>query len=109
MVMCSAEGELITNLYVGGNLNTNFKINQCQGESIIFSDPSGAILEQFDYLGNIGTTQADHSWARSVDGGGVWEVCVNPTPNASNAGELLLVHMLQHLNSILKQVFMLED
>ncbi len=86
MVMCSAEGELITNLYVGGNLNTNFKINQCQGESIIFSDPSGAILEQFDYLGNIGTTQADHSWARSVDGGGVWEVCVDPTPNASNAG-----------------------
>ena len=86
MVMCSGEGELATNLYEGGNLNTNFKINQCQGESIIFSDPSGAILEQFDYLVDIGTTQADHSWARSTDGGGVWEVCVDPTPNASNNG-----------------------
>lgn len=28
LVMCSGEGELITNLYLGGNLNTNFKINQ---------------------------------------------------------------------------------
>ena len=86
MIMCSGEGELVTNLYVGGNLNTNFKINQCQGESIIFSDPSGTILEQFDYLVDIGTTQADHSWARSTDGVGVWAVCVDPTPNATNNG-----------------------
>ena len=69
MIMCSGEGELITNLYVGGNLNTNFKINQCQGESIIFSDPSGAILEQYDFLTDVTTTQADHSWARTTDGG----------------------------------------
>lgn len=86
MVMCSGEGELATNLYVGGNLNTNFKINQCQGESIIFSDPGGAILEQYDYLNDMLTTQADHSWARSSDGDATWEVCVNPTPNASNNG-----------------------
>ena len=86
MVMCSGEGELITNLYVGGNLNTNFKINQCQGESIIFSDPSGTILEQFDYLVDMTTNQADHSWARDVDGSGNWVVCVDPTPNASNNG-----------------------
>ena len=31
LVICSGEGELVTNLYVGGFLNTNFKINQCQG------------------------------------------------------------------------------
>ena len=68
MVMCSGEGELATNLYVGGNLNTNFKINQCQGEAIIFSDPSGNILEQYDYVSDIVTTQADHSWSRSTDG-----------------------------------------
>lgn len=86
MVMCSGEGELATNLYVGGNLNTNFKINQCQGESIIFSDPSGNILEQYDYVSDIVTTQADHSWSRSTDGDNTWVVCVNPTPNASNNG-----------------------
>ena len=86
MVMCSGEGELITNLYVGGNLNTNFKINQCQGESIIFSDPSGAILEQYDYLTDVTTTQADHSWARTTDGGGTWAICPNPTENGSNNG-----------------------
>ena len=37
IVICSGEGELLTNLYVGGFLNTNFKINQCQGESLVLS------------------------------------------------------------------------
>ena len=90
MIMCSGEGELITNLYVGGNLNTNFKINQCQGESIIFSDPSGAILEQYDFLTDVTTTQADHSWARTTDGGGTWAICLNPTANGSNNGSALV-------------------
>ena len=84
MVMCSAEGELLTNLYVGGFLNTNFKINQCQGESLVFSDPAGNILESYTYGADIHTTQADHSWARSVDGDASWEVCVMPSPGAAN-------------------------
>jgi len=85
LVMCSGEGELITNLYMGGNLNTNFKINQCAGESIVFSDPSESIIEQYDFVTNFGTTQADHSWARDVDGSAVWSICTNPSPAASNA------------------------
>ncbi|MGY8884458.1 MAG: chitobiase/beta-hexosaminidase C-terminal domain-containing protein, partial [Flavobacteriales bacterium] len=84
LVMCSGEGELITNLYMGGNLNTNFKINQCAGESIVFSDPSESILEQYDFVSTFGTTQADHSWAREVDGAAVWSICTNPSPAASN-------------------------
>ena len=72
MVMCSGEGELITNLYVGGNLNTNFKINQCQGESLVFADPAENILESYSFVTDIGTTQADHSWARSTDGASNW-------------------------------------
>jgi hypothetical protein len=84
LVMCSGEGELITNLYAGGNLNTNFKINQCQGEAIVFSDPSGAVLEQYIYLTDVGTTQADHSWARTTDGAATWKICTNPTAQASN-------------------------
>ena len=84
LVMCSGEGELITNLYMGGNLNTNFKINQCAGESIVFSDPSESIIEQYDFVSTYGTTQADHSWAREVDGAAVWSICTNPSPAASN-------------------------
>ena len=86
IVICSGEGELLTNLYAGGNLNTNFKINQCQGEYIIFSDDNGNILEQYQYQTDISTTQADHSWARTTDGGNTWEVCSTPTANASNNG-----------------------
>lgn len=86
LVICSGEGELITNLYTGGNLNTNFKINQCQGEYIIFSDDNGNVLEQYQYLNGFTTTQADHSWARTTDGANTWEVCANPTANASNNG-----------------------
>ena len=49
VVMCSGEGELATNLYVGGFLNTNFKINQCQGESLVFADPGENVLESFTF------------------------------------------------------------
>jgi len=84
LVLCSGEGELLPNLYMGGNLNTNFKVNQCQGEAIMFSDPSGTILEQYVYLSDVITTQADHSWARTSDGGPNWEISTNPTAEASN-------------------------
>ena len=77
MVMCSAEGELLTNLYVGGFLNTNFKINQCQGESLVFSDPAGNVLESYTYGADIHTTQADHSWSRTTDGAATWSVCLS--------------------------------
>ncbi|MEY3010959.1 MAG: hypothetical protein RLZZ314_1601 [Bacteroidota bacterium] len=89
LVMCSGEGELPTNLYVGGFLNTNFKINQCQGESLLFSDPSGAPLESYTYLSNVETTQANHSWSRSTDGSADWQICTSPTPNGSNGGGMV--------------------
>jgi hypothetical protein len=84
LVICSGEGELLTNLYLGGNLNTNFKINQCAGESVVFSDPSGSIIEQYDFVSDIGTTQANHSWAREFDGSAVWSICTNPSPVGTN-------------------------
>ena len=87
VVMCSAEGELPTNLYVGGFLNTNFKINQCQGESLVFADPAENVLESFTYGTEFSTTQADHSWARNVDGGASWEVCVTPSPGGANGAD----------------------
>ncbi len=88
LVVCSGEGELLPNLYLGGNLNTNFKVNQCAGEAMVFSDPSGTILEEYVFVSEISTTQADHSWARVVDGGAVWSVCTNPTPEAANGADM---------------------
>ena len=87
IVICSAEGELPTNLYVGGFLNTNFKINQCQGESLVFADPAENVLESYTYGAELSTTQADHSWARNVDGGASWEVCVTPSPGGANGAD----------------------
>ena len=84
LVMCSGEGELPTNLYVGGFLNTNFKINQCQDESLVFCDPDLNVLESYTFGTDVHTTQADHSWARSQDGAAGWEVCVIPSPGAAN-------------------------
>ncbi len=86
MVMCSAEGEIPANLYAGGNLNTNFKIRQTAGESVVFADPSGAILESYTFGVDVSPSQADHSWSREVDASGEWKVCTTPTPNASNGG-----------------------
>ena len=87
LVICSNEGEIPTNLYVGGNLNTNFKITQTMGESVVFSDPAGNVLESYTFYEDWTPTQADHSWSRDTDGvGGTWKVCTNPTPGNANGG-----------------------
>lgn len=89
LVVCSGEGELPTNLYVGGFLNTNFKINQCQNESLVFCDPGLNVLESYTYGADVHTTQADHSWCRTTDGGATWSVCLTPTPQATNGGNMV--------------------
>lgn len=89
LVICSNEGEVPENLYVGGNLNTNFKVTQTMGESVVFSDPSGNILESYTFYEDWTPTQADHSWTRDVDGVmGQWKLCTNPTPGFGVAGDL---------------------
>ena len=87
LVMCSGEGELLTNLYVGGFLNTNFKINQCQNEALVFSDPSETVLESYVFGTDVSTTQADHSWSRTTDGATSWEICVVPSPGGANGAD----------------------
>ena len=59
LVICSNEGEVPENLYVGGNLNTNFKITQTMGESLVFSDPNGNVLESYTFYEDWTPTQAD--------------------------------------------------
>ncbi|MDA0939365.1 MAG: CotH kinase family protein [Bacteroidetes bacterium] len=89
LVMCSGEGELPTNLYVGGFLNTNFKINQCQNESLVFCDPGLNVLESYTFGADVHTTQADHSWCRTTDGAATWSVCLAPTPQAANGADMV--------------------
>ena len=55
IVICSGEGELVTNLYVGGFLNTTPKINQSQGESLVFADPSLNVIESYTFESDIST------------------------------------------------------
>ena len=87
LVICSGEGEILANMFDGGFLNTNFKINQCQGESLVFADPSETVLESYTFGVDVSTTQADHSWSRSSDGAPDWEVCVEPSPEAANGAD----------------------
>ena len=91
IIICSAEGEIPGNLYVGGNLNTNFKVTQTEGESIVLSNASGNIMESYTFGEDWTPNQANHSWARSVDGpGGDWVVCTDPTPEQPNGGSTFL-------------------
>ena len=66
--------------YSGGNLHTNFKLTQTKPEKIIFSNPSGTIIEQVTLSPN----QINHSRGRTTDGASTWSVFTTPTPDAAN-------------------------
>ena len=82
LVICSNEGEIPELLYAGGYLNTNFKVTQTIGESIVFSDPAGNVLESYTFGEDWTPNQADHSWTR-VEGTNEWMLCTNPTPGGA--------------------------
>ncbi|MDA0304073.1 MAG: CotH kinase family protein [Bacteroidetes bacterium] len=89
LVICSGEGEIPGNLYVGGNLNANFKVTQTASESIVFSDDNENVLESYTFGTDWTPTLADHSWTRDVNGSaGNWMVCTDPTPGFGVAGSL---------------------
>ena len=60
--------------------HTNFRLNQLQPESIVFSDPNGEILESFTLF----TTQLGHSYGRLIDGEDTWGIFPNPSPGSPN-------------------------
>lgn len=68
------------NINAGANLHTNFNLQQCQGEKIIFSSPSFVIIDSL----TLKKTQVAHSRGRTTNGAATWSVFSNPTPNASN-------------------------
>ena len=76
---CSGRDEGFLN-----SIHTNFKLKQTKEESehIVFSDPDGNIINDFE----IEVTQLEHSMGRSLDGSSVWKIFPNPTKNNSNEG-----------------------
>ena len=76
-IWCSGRDEAVS-----GNVHTNFHLTQTKApvESIVFSDPSGTILEQYPLT----LTMIDHSRGRTTDGSTTWSVFTTATPGASN-------------------------
>ncbi len=64
----------------GANLHTNYNLKQCNGDKIIFSNPSLTIIDSL----TLRRTQLGHSRGRTTNGGATWSLFTNPTPNASN-------------------------
>ena len=58
----------------------NFKLD-CDGGNLYLSDENGTILSQLAYPPAITRT----SYARTIDGGNIWNYTDQPTPTASNA------------------------
>ncbi|WP_306643545.1 CotH kinase family protein [Sanyastnella coralliicola] len=72
--------------YMWGWLNTNFKVNQTQGESIIFSDPGLTPIDSFTFGTDIDPNQRNHSYGRSTDGAADWVIFTNASPEDPNGG-----------------------
>lgn len=68
----------------GGNYHTNFKLKQTKNnpESVILSDPSGTIINQFE----LQVTQVEHSMGRVSNGSETWKIFTIPTKGTSNNG-----------------------
>lgn len=76
-IWCSGRDE-----YTSGHLHSNFRLTQTKvpAETIVFSDPSGTILDQQ----TLAITQNAHSRGRVTDGSTTWGIFTSPTPGSTN-------------------------
>ncbi len=81
VVLLSGAGNYDPNMY--GYLNTQYRVTQTDGESIIFSDASGNILESYN-LSVLGSFQANHSYGRITDGSNEMGIITTPSADAPN-------------------------
>jgi gliding motility-associated-like protein len=81
--LISGTGDYDPNYLGFNNRNTNFKLTQTDGEEIVFADPTGVVLESYDF-DNITPNQANHSWTRVPNGSATWVINTDPTPDAAN-------------------------
>lgn len=70
------------NIVGAGFSHTNFKLTQTASEEVVFSDPSGTILDSITIRPNL----LNHSNGRTTNGAPTWSVFSSPTPNAANTG-----------------------
>lgn len=75
---CSGRDEAL-----GGNLHTNFKLNQSKQEWVVLSTPAGVVIDDFELQD---PTQTNHSWGRTTDGAPTWNIFLTPTLDAPNGG-----------------------
>jgi hypothetical protein len=68
-----------------GQLNTNFKLKQTNGDALSFSNVGGVLIETFEFSFYT-PNQRNHSWGRSPDGSNNWRIHTNPSQNAANGG-----------------------
>ncbi len=70
------------NVVGGGFSHTSFKLTQTASEEVVFSDPTGTIVDSITIRPNL----LDHSTGRTTNGAVTWSIFNNPTPNAANTG-----------------------
>lgn len=70
------------NTVTGTNIHTDFGLLQTKPEAIVFSNPSGTIIDSL----TLKPTMPDHSRGRTTDGAATWSLFTTPTPAAANTG-----------------------
>jgi hypothetical protein len=68
------------NISSGMVQHTNFNLTQLRPDQIVFSDPNGNVLEQYEMF----VTQTNHSYGRLTDGAEQWGVFSNASPGQAN-------------------------
>ena len=82
VVLLSGAGNYNPNMY--GYLNTQFRVTQTDGESILFSDATGSLIESYN-LAVLGSFQANHSYGRLTDGATEMGIITSPSADAPNS------------------------
>jgi len=72
------------------SIEVPFKLSSYK-ESVVFSSPSGRILDSVDYS----RAQRDVSWARFPDGTGEFSLCTQPTPGYPNTNAGLQAYLAE--------------
>jgi hypothetical protein len=78
IVYCSGK-----NKFAGGQAHTSFKLTQTKGESVVLTQSNNTTADTYTYTI---PNQANHSYARSPNGNGAWNISAGPTPGAANTG-----------------------
>ncbi|MBK6902670.1 MAG: CotH kinase family protein [Saprospirales bacterium] len=68
------------NMLFSGQLHTNFKITQTQGEYVVLANQAGDVIDSYHITS---PNQTNHSWGRSPSTG-EWRVYTTPTPGGAN-------------------------